>query len=105
MDGLRYRERRTFCVQATVTMVTYNLLGQVGTNRSVGPRSRSEDAACVPGGQLSLLDPGAPGGGRPLPLAPSAARQPARPWLRRGLPLLVGAAAAPGPRTQVRLSE
>lgn len=29
MDRLCYRERRTFCVQATVTMVTYSLRGQV----------------------------------------------------------------------------
>eukprot|EP00066_Takifugu_rubripes_P025864 XP_011615130.1 PREDICTED: uncharacterized protein CXorf57-like [Takifugu rubripes] len=28
MDRLCYRERRTFCVQATVTMVTYSLRGQ-----------------------------------------------------------------------------
>lgn len=29
MERLCYRERRTFCVQATVTMVTYSLRGQV----------------------------------------------------------------------------
>lgn len=29
MDRLCYRERRAFCVQATVTMVTYSLRGQV----------------------------------------------------------------------------
>lgn len=29
MDRLCYRERRTFCLQATVTMVTYSLRGEV----------------------------------------------------------------------------